>query len=455
MASSNESQLLKARVAFDENRLDEAFRLALPFRPWKSAKSRDLAVRIARALAHRAERHLNTDNSEEAWTDLINGESLGVDDPVIDKLRQKLTRLMIANARGSLREGDPRRCEELLGRLRDRGGASSDLDLLVTTCLTWLESRELAGLGEFQNSLSMLQRVERRLPGDEKGVRQEIENVQGKLNEFETFQAEFYDAVSNRNDPKILELGNRLLAIAPRHPETLRIRKATLGRLANGHGAPLAESHGHPVRQEAIPLSRMAPFYLWIDGVAGYLVMLEDRISIGHAGFQSSANLPWMADIGRIHVVIQRQNERFTLEPQLSCKVNGVAMEQPVTLQGDEEITLGESCRMLFTLPLQGSLTAILRPQSMHRPPVPVDGILLMGQTLSLASSSPAHLLVPGLTKPVTIFRSKDGLSIRSDSPLLIDGKKVNGPGSLPKDASVIIGPVSFSVEPAPPSLRI
>lgn len=455
MASTNEAQLLKVKSTFEGGQLDDAFRMLLPFRPLKLPKSRELGVKILRSLAHRADRHLNNDNSDEAWTDLLNAESLAIDDPVIEKLRQKLTRLMIANARGCLREGDPKRCEEILARLRDRGGASSDLDLLVTTCLTWLESRDLANLGEFQNSLAMLQRVERRLPGDEQGVRREKESVQIKMQDFENLQGELYKAVSLKDDAKILELGNKLLAISPRHPETLRFRKFALAKVSAGSMDDNSEqvARGLQKREPALPWFH-EPFYLWIDGVGGYLVITDDRVSIGYAGHQASASVPWMADIGRVHCVFQRGGERFTLEAQLPCKVNEVVVDQPMILKGDEEITLGNSCRVLFSLPLQGSLTALVRPLSFHRPTAPVDGVVLMGQTLSLGREAPAHILVPGLAKPVIIFRSRNGLSIRSESPLIVAGKKVTGPHPIPEEASVIAGSISFSIEPAASTYR-
>ncbi|MEY4189493.1 MAG: hypothetical protein RIR17_229, partial [Planctomycetota bacterium] len=158
--------------------------------------------------------------------------------------------------------------------------------------------------------------------------------------------------------------------------------------------------------------------------------------------------------IGRVHCVFQRGGERFTLEAQLPCKVNEVVVDQPMILKGDEEITLGNSCRVLFSLPLQGSLTALVRPLSIHRPTAPVDGVVLMGQTLSLGREAPAHILVPGLAKPVIIFRSRNGLSIRSESPLIVAGKKVTGPHPIPEEASVIAGAISFSIEPAASTYR-
>ncbi|MSR32501.1 MAG: hypothetical protein EXR99_13460 [Gemmataceae bacterium] len=455
MAQTSNAPLQRCRDALQEGRLNDSVRLFLEAGKPQQARGAEVAQAIARALVQRAGRHLENDNEDDAWRDLLEAERLRTGMAGVDKIRHRLTRLMIARARSCLREGDPRRCEEVVGKLRDRGGKASDMDLLVTNCLTWLEGREYGERGEFQPALAALDRVRRRLPADDQGIQEEIGQFQRNQEKFDELMHRFYHAATSKNDALVLELADQILALAPRHNEARRMRGMAMARLVGPHPSLVEMATmlhpGPPNSEQDRPQDALQDksFFLWIDGVGGYLVLSGDHITIGHAGPDQTANLPWVADIAGIHATFQRESEGFSLIPHQFLTLDGQPLEGPGKLGADTVITLGKKCKFRFLLPVPGSLTARLQPLSTHRPPVPVDGVLFMSQSLALGKKEPAHIRVPELEKPLVLYRSGNSLNFRSEGMILVDGVKKSGTGPLRRNSSVMAGPISFSLEPA------
>lgn len=453
MANNADSFYQKTKVAVEEGRLDEALQAIRVQKSPINSKTRELISTLANALAHRADRHLTLDNEEAAWIDLTSAESLRSNLPRIEKLRSTLTKLMVSRAQNYLKEGALRQCEEVLGKLRDRNGASSELSTLVATCVMWIEGREFAETGEFQPAMASLERVRRRLTGSDMGVIREIEILSKKKDEFESLKPEFNNAVSKRDAPRIIELANQLLLIAPREHTINRIRNAFLRGIEGNSNAIRSIEKPETIDLSAPAILDDSAFFLWIDGFAGYLVLLDDKVSIGHAGAENSVNLPWVADIGRVHASLIRQKEGFAIEPHLTVAIDGNKITETSNLGEDTSISLGNTCEINFKLPYRGSLTAFLFPVSHHRPPAPVDAIILLSQTLVLWDNEASHIRVPGLDKKIVIYRTSQGLNIKSEGITVVAGKKITGPSLLPNNALVISGSVTFSLEPAPARL--
>ena len=285
------------------------------------------------------------------------------------------------------------------------------------------------------------------------GVIREIEMLSKKKDEFESLKPDFNNAVSKRDAPRIIELANQLLLIAPREHTINRIRNAFLRGIEGNSNAILSIEKPEIIDLSAAAILDDSAFFLWIDGFAGYLVLLDDKVSIGHAGSESSVNLPWVADIGRVHASLIRQKEGFAIEPHLTVAMDGNKITETSILGEDTSISLGDTCEINFKLPYRGSLTAFLFPVSHHRPPAPVDAIILLSQTLILWDNEASHIRVPGLDKKIVIYRTSQGLNIKSEGITVVAGKKLTGPSLLPNNALVISGSVTFSLEPAPARL--
>jgi hypothetical protein len=204
-----------------------------------------------------------------------------------------------------------------------------------------------------------------------------------------------------------------------------------------------------PEPAAALPLPKR--FYLWVDGVGGYLVCLSPRVTFGQATADGPVDVPLFADVSRLHAEITRDGEGYLLESAKGVLVNGKESARAV-LAPDDRVTLGATCQFRFHKPVPASSTARLELTSGHRLPIAVDGVLLMGNELMLGPGPAAHVLLPEVPKPVLIYRSKDGLGVRvPGAAFRVDDRPYTDRAPLPLPAVVSADAFTFAVEPAGP----
>jgi FHA domain-containing protein len=176
-------------------------------------------------------------------------------------------------------------------------------------------------------------------------------------------------------------------------------------------------------------------YYLWIDGVGGYLLCLANQVTIGQATPDSGVDIPVFADISRHHATLTRDPEGHLLEAVRSVLVNDRQVDRALLHSGDR-VTLGKSCQFLFRQPAALSASAVLELVSGHRLRVAVDAVLLMAESLVLGPGPQAHIVVPDLRKPLVLFRGKDGLGIQG-ARMLIGGRQCLDRGQIVPGSTV------------------
>jgi hypothetical protein len=187
-------------------------------------------------------------------------------------------------------------------------------------------------------------------------------------------------------------------------------------------------------------------FYLWIDGVGGYLVCLNNRITLGQATPDAIVDVPILADVSRMHAMLARDSEGYLLHALRPAKVNGKAVDKTLLRNGDR-IKLGGSCELHFQQPVPVSTSARLDVMSGHRLRLAVDGVLLMADTLVLGCGGQAHVQVADAKLPMILYRNKDGLALRTDAAVTINGKSVSKRGQLGPGDHVVSEEFSLAVE--------
>jgi len=438
--------LRQAREALKSGRLEEAQRLLSQPAAHNHRGAGELLLQLARAFVERGERQLGHDDAEGAWRDLHQAEHLQTAEKSCDRLRQALARLGIAEVRALLQAGEPTRAEEAVARLRQRSVRSPELQVLEEAVKGWLEARDLADRGEFPRALETVNRVRRLFAGSLQALEVFHGDLERRQQAFAGPLVRLHEVTDAGRWREVLEVAGQVLAAAPQHAEALRARgrawqavepvTVALGPRAGSAETDASIGEGLPPR-----------FLLWIDGVGGYLVCLGSRLTFGQATLDARVDVPLVADVSRLHATLSRDAEGYVLEAVRSIQVNGQAVTRALLQPGDR-VTLGTSCQFRFHLPVPVSATARLDLVSGHRLPVAVDGILLMADTLVLADGVQAHVSVPDLKNPVVLFRHKDGLGLRHDGSLRVDGQKCPERGLLPPHATVTGDEVSFAVEP-------
>jgi FHA domain len=191
-------------------------------------------------------------------------------------------------------------------------------------------------------------------------------------------------------------------------------------------------------------------FLLWVDGVGGYLICMDDRIVLGRAGPDSHADVPLMGDLSRNHATIVRNGEGYLLQAHQASFVNGKPVVEQVVLRDGDVIRLGSTVELEFRQPSPVSATARLEIVSRHRLPLAVDGVLLMAETCIVGGSGAgqAHIPAPAIAQPVVLYRQAGALWCRAPGAFDVDGKTCAARAPLTLHSSVLGDGFSFSLEP-------
>jgi hypothetical protein len=486
MADSPWLILRQAREAVDHHRPEEAHRLIEPLIAEGYRKAWRLAREVVKEYITRATKELDQHHTDAAWRDLLAAESLNTGEKGLVEFRQTLGRLGLVQARALLEAGYPLETIAAVGKLRDRGVRHPDLAALDSAARTWARASEMADSGEFLRALEEMDGLRPTLPCPATGFERFRGAVEDRYNRFRAAVAHLYDAAEARQWRDALAASDAVLAVAPEHREAKALRgKAWMAASPDtaDYVAAAAEADSTPAERERggivastrrdtakpapPPLPGATPtwlssstsaslpkrFLLWVDGVGGYLVCLSNRVTFGQATGEAPIDVPLFADVSRLHAEITRDGEGYVLESSKALLVNGKDATRSV-LTGGDRVTLGATCQFLFHKPVSVSSTARLELTSGHRLPVAVDGVLLMGNEITLGPAPNAHIVLPSLPAPVLIYRSKEGLGVRvPNARFRIDDRPCHDRAALPLPSVVSGDAFTFAVEAVPARL--
>jgi hypothetical protein len=443
--------LRQAQEALKTGRLEEAQRLLVQPSVQSHRRAGPMLAQLARTFAERGERRLAHDEAEGAWKDLLLAEHLQAGEKTAERLRQALTRLSVAQARGLFQAGDLRRADEAIAQLRERDVRSAELQVLEDAVKGWLSARDLADRGEFALALEAVAGLRRLILGPVRLLDEFVADLARRQRDFAALLPRLHEAAESARWGDVLEVAEKVLALAPQHPEARKVRGRAWKAVEPVTVAmrPPAEVNGHTAPGLADTTAGEAPtrFLLWIDGVGGYMVCLGARLTFGQAFLDPHADVPLVADVSRMHATLTRDSEGYVLEAVRPVQVNGKATTRAILRPGDR-VTLGSSCQFQFHQPVPVSASARLDLVSGHRLPVAVDAILLMADTLVLDRGPKAHVAIEDLKGPVVLFRHKDGLGVRHAGRMTVNGQKSPERAVLPPRAAVAAEDVAFAIEP-------
>jgi hypothetical protein len=217
-------------------------------------------------------------------------------------------------------------------------------------------------------------------------------------------------------------------------PEAIRTLKETAQRLAGAdkqcRSGPSAEDR----------------FMLWVDGVGGYLVCLQDSVCLGLATPGNVVEIPIMGDLSRQHARLRRE-DGYLIEPLQPVRVNGRLIRGATNLSDGDEIELGEGVRLRFRQPHALSATARLEFLSQHRTEPSAAGILLMAESCVLGPKWQDHVVCREWAHDVVLFRRDERLFCRALEPLEINGRRCEGQTPVAPGAHVEGSDFSFCLQ--------
>ena len=224
------------------------------------------------------------------------------------------------------------------------------------------------------------------------------------------------------------------------------------------HPLPSPERHARPVATPRVapparPMARVEAagpkgrFLLWVDGVGGYLVCMDDRIVLGRAGPDSHADIPLMGDLSRNHATL-RNGEGYLLQAHQASFVNGKPVVDQVVLHDGDVIRLGSTVELEFRQPSPVSATARLSIVSRHRLPLAVDGVLLMAETCIIGKAAQATSRPPRSRSRSSSIARPAPSGAGPPAPSTWTAEPVPPAAPLTLHSSVLGDGFSFSLEP-------
>jgi tetratricopeptide (TPR) repeat protein len=437
--------LRQAKEALKSGRLEEAQRLLAHPVVQGSKRTWEVLAQLAQAFADRGERSLRQGNPAAAWSDLLRAEQVDAAESQVARLRQALTRRGLVDLRGLLEAGEPARAVEAAAQLRDRLVHQPELEPLEEAARDWAKAGELADRGEFAQAQTVLARVRRLLPGSAAGLERFQNGLAERHRNFTGLVVQLHEAARQARWPEVLDLSERILALAPQHPEARKVRSRAWKAIepATVVGVrPKVE----PVPGDVPAVGPGQQFLLWVDGIGGYLICLGNRVTFGQATPESCVDVPLFADVSRLHAAATRDTEGYLLEAFRPTQVNGHATDKTLLRSGDR-VTLGACCQFQFRQPVPVSASARIDLVSGHRLWLAVDAVLLMADTLVLGPDPQAHVTLPEVASPVILFRQKDGLGVRHAGNLTVNGQRCGERSTLEPGVTVAGDDFSLTLE--------
>lgn len=440
--------LRQVREAVRTGQLEEAGRLLGHNGVRDHKRAFALRQQVVTGYLDRAEKHLRADAIGPAWEDMQRAELIIPNDLSVEKFRQRLLRLGLAESRAALEVGRPGRAAEALARLRDRGVKSAELHPFDDAARTWLLCRESADAGEFVIALKNSDRIHRMLPPPTPGLDEFRSQLELRQESYQRGMLELHDALQRRSWHEVVKFADAVLAVAPQCHEARKARTDAWKGVdpaetlpGNQPSSPEIVLHGPDPR--GVPRRLL----LWIDGVGGYLICLTGRVTLGQAAGDAPVDIPLLADVSRMHATISRDQEGYMIEAARSVLLNGQPQTRAPLLPNDR-LTLGTSCQILFQKPVPVSASAKLEMVSGQRLPMAVSAVLLMADSLVLGPGPHVHVQME-IKENIVLYRHKDGIGIRRPGDFSIDGKRHKDKGLLGLQAAAQGSDFALAIEPA------
>ena len=183
---------------------------------------------------------------------------------------------------------------------------------------------------------------------------------------------------------------------------------------------------------EPRPAASNARFHLWVDGVGGYLVCLQDRVTIGGpADADKQSDVTLLANLSRTHATFVRSGEGYIIEPLGTTFVGNRQILEPTPLSADYAVRLGANVELKFRLPSVLSGTSLLEFVSDHRPVYSVDGVIMMEDNCLMGPGREHHVHCHGWSDTVVLFRRDGDFWCKARNPVSIGGKAAREGGPI------------------------
>ena len=169
---------------------------------------------------------------------------------------------------------------------------------------------------------------------------------------------------------------------------------------------------------------------MWVDAVGGFLVCLQDEVTIGQAVPGAIVDVPINGDLAKHHATLRKSGEGYLIE-QIGTRsheavwLDGRQVVGPTAISDGDELQLGSSVVLRFRQPHPLSATCRLEFLSSHRTSPSADAILVMSDSCVLGPRPSSHVVCRGWSNDLVLARKEKKLTCITKRQIEIDGAKV------------------------------
>ena len=184
---------------------------------------------------------------------------------------------------------------------------------------------------------------------------------------------------------------------------------------------------------------------LWVDGVGSYLLLTQDRVTLGRAGSSARPDIPLSADIDGVHAEVLRVDGDYFVVARGDVKVGGRSVERHLLADGDE-LCLGRRTRLKFRLPTSLSSTAMLELASGLRVSGDVKKVVLVDENVLLGSGSDCHVQAREANGRVVLSVDGQEFRLKAPEPIVVNGELRSVEERIPLGVAVEAGSLTFTI---------
>lgn len=237
------------------------------------------------------------------------------------------------------------------------------------------------------------------------------------------------------------------------------LRGGPIGLLGGSDVAPAKTvAYRHTIETKHVPQPRPVDerpsggrlptrFMIHVDGVGGFLVLIDRTVRVGAIGSPSHPDLALLADQHAPGATIERVDEDYFLSGESGVEVNGRAARRKLLTDGDR-IALTSRCRFRFRLPHPASTSAVVDLTGAKLPKGGARRVILLDREIVIGPGPGTHIRADELVEPVVLSLRNGTLTCSAKSEIQVGDRSYDGQAVLPMETQVQIGPVSLVMTP-------
>ena len=210
----------------------------------------------------------------------------------------------------------------------------------------------------------------------------------------------------------------------------------------NGDRGTRMREHGMATTGDG---SLPSQFILQMDGIGGFLVFRDARITAGPISSSGRPMLGLIADPSAPVITIERIEGDYFVRAKTPVEVNGRAVTETLLSDGDR-IVLSPRCRLRFNLPNPASGTAVLTVSGTRLGRPDIKQVLLMDRDILVGPYANNHVRTDQVADPIALFAQNGRLLCRAKESIMVDGRSLDPSVGLAAEKRIEIGKLSMVV---------